>query len=66
MCCAEAFTGQKGVATFVVQHRAVLLRSKPSVKADKLGIVCRGHVLKGYEMEGWVQLTRESSQQARC
>lgn len=21
-------------------------------KADKLGIVCRGHVLKGYEMEG--------------
>lgn len=60
----QALSSQKGVASFVVQHRAVLLRSKPSVKADKLGIVCRGHVLKGYEMEGWVQLTRESSQQA--
>ncbi|CAL1148544.1 unnamed protein product [Cladocopium goreaui] len=39
-------------ASFVVQHRAVLLRSKPSVKVRKL------------VKSGWVQLTRESSQQA--
>eukprot|EP00931_Biecheleriopsis_adriatica_P021537 TRINITY_DN14065_c0_g1_i2.p1 TRINITY_DN14065_c0_g1~~TRINITY_DN14065_c0_g1_i2.p1 ORF type:complete len:4450 (-),score=994.04 TRINITY_DN14065_c0_g1_i2:41-13390(-) len=51
-------------ATYIVQHRAVLLRSKPSVQADKLGIVCKGQVLKGYEMEGWLQLTKESSAQA--
>ena len=59
-------------ASWVVEHRAVLIRSQPSVKAlgkrrrgalagrrgsvgpqaEKLGIVCKGHVLKGYEMEG--------------
>eukprot|EP00439_Symbiodinium_sp_Y106_P027634 s6369_g3.t1 len=52
------------IASWVVEHRAVLIRSQPSVKAEKLGIVCKGHVLKGYEMEGWVKLTRESSIQA--
>ncbi|CAE7811240.1 bcas2 [Symbiodinium sp. KB8] len=52
------------IACWVVEHRAVLIRSQPSVKAEKLGIVCKGHVLKGYEMEGWVKLTRESSIQA--
>ncbi|CAE7804979.1 bcas2 [Symbiodinium necroappetens] len=52
------------MARLVVEHRAVLIRSQPSVKAEKLGIVCKGHVLKGYEMEGWVKLTRESSIQA--
>ncbi|CAJ1411044.1 unnamed protein product [Effrenium voratum] len=61
----EAPSTLKGyLATYVVEHRAILLRSKPSTKADKLGIVCKGQVLKGYEMEGWLQITRESSAKA--
>ena len=37
-----------------------------SCQADKLGIVCKGQVLKGYEMEGQTAMEVQEAPNARC
>ncbi|CAK0855796.1 unnamed protein product [Prorocentrum cordatum] len=47
---------------YVVQHFAVLMRSEPSLQADKLGALCRGNVVRGRAVGGWLEICREDSE----